>query len=1416
MGSDRGQPDHASDRSPTGLTVAVDPQALNAYLSTFGPTGPYLTGPTSYSPTVTASSDFYDSLPAPTSNSGRKKKKKDVGGILGTGGDLLNGVLYALSLPGAAVRSAIKEAGDWKTPLNPDPYEGQSPSFRDFLVQTFDKDKQIWGADLVAGNPEKGITRGLFTDKVREDMNPLLKIVTGLAVDIGTDPLTALGGAGVAREGAEAVAEVAARNATKRIAEAASKYVDDVDELAPQLAKFYDEFGGVVETLGDQQIPQALATAKKIERIDEYSPIIGKAVEMARKAGDESVLDELTRGAEAVSRARRFGISGLRPEEAAIYLLDETGRQVGFRGLAFKAPFNRSESVGLRVPGTDSPLMLKVGETVGKARNAAVLAANKDQRLIGRLFNADRDLTVAARSDDPMVGFGAVLSKMYRDTARAKAADLIQRNTVRYASIMDGASDDVKQLVRWMGESGEDLAAGEELARLLPTLGSASMTLDDLQRAGLTQIPGGFPPWVVKTVSLEDIADAAGRARQLRTLLDDVAKKLQQAGANIHRIEDYLPRQLSEEARKMLAENGLLGRGQKSAPFAQFETARKLVDAKGDDVYEFMGERFVAKNNAEVTSAVSEIFRRKLSKVADANTVSEMEGFFSTDLDKVMASYLASAGRRIGQMNMATRLYNAGLGSADPAAFDDLVRSLGRDFEDIGRQHERLTERLLRAEDARANAKTQAGIDYHQGRIDDIEAKLSDLADRLDETVMARRSGLSREQKLDLELWKMDRADAKAGRSIRRSDIALEQRYVDGYVADAGTLVEKFGPQITPAQEALRRTFQEAEAAGDSETMLYVEGGLKSSEEVLRFASKIDGLVPEREQLIAQANELIAEAQRVNPFFEDLFNESYIGGRQVTKQNPYGIPDSVEIPSFDEELADIHSQLVDLDATMRGYGQDLFRHQQLVREAQSNMRPEITPDEFLDFVKDNMVPIARQTIDQAMRTIRYGIDTPAEAAELLLAVNRMTDPEAIAGILKSLDKGIAFVKRFQIMTPGFQSRNAIGATWQNAALAQVKWSTWGEYERLWRASRNETLTAAEARLWKMVTRAHGRGMIGKEGRRGTDLLREMGANIKPANKLQRLNLFSKDFAGVYAGQRVGESIEETMRGVLALDTLLSGGTLDSAVRRVNKFHFNYSSDALTPFEQGLRRFMPFYTWSRYNLPLQIEMLGRQPQAYSRIAELRAEIESTSEPDQLIPAYFAKLGPAIRLPFTASGGGRLYLTPDLPMRDLGRIPTAGNPFSAVVNEVASMVTPVVKAPLEIRMGKQFFNDIPLRDDRAVPLPEPFVRMPALVPAMRLLWGNRIQEGPDGKVYTSERNAYLITQYMPVLGVVRRLTSSEEKYQERRLASIMSYLGLGMRTNTLEEQRRLMRGEQIRESNSNQASRRFTQSVRRGGG
>ena len=104
---------------------------------------------------------------------------------------------------------------------------------------------------------------------------------------------------------------------------------------------------------------------------------------------------------------------------------------------------------------------------------------------------------------------------------------------------------------------------------------------------------------------------------------------------------------------------------------------------------------------------------------------------------------------------------------------------------------------------------------------------------------------------------------------------------------------------------------------------------------------------------------------------------------------------------------------------------------------------------------------------------------------------------------------------------------------------------------------------------------------------------------------------------VKTGRHIGSVIEDNARLAHFVDKLQKGMDADTAAQSVKKFLFDYTE--LTQTERNVfKRVFPFYSWSRKNIPLQLEMMVRKPGQQLLPVKLKHEVERLSAGDRPIP------------------------------------------------------------------------------------------------------------------------------------------------------------------------------------------------------
>lgn len=160
-----------------------------------------------------------------------------------------------------------------------------------------------------------------------------------------------------------------------------------------------------------------------------------------------------------------------------------------------------------------------------------------------------------------------------------------------------------------------------------------------------------------------------------------------------------------------------------------------------------------------------------------------------------------------------------------------------------------------------------------------------------------------------------------------------------------------------------------------------------------------------------------------------------------------------------------------------------------------------------------------------------------------------------------------------------------------------------------------------------------------------DLMRPFKST--PRRVGEAINPIDPGNLAIRSGRRVGIEIEENARLAHFIAKYREFGNFDDAAASTRRYLFDYGD--LTKFEQdGMKRIMPFYTFTRKNTPLWIAAVFKQPGKYSRIAEWQEALTSAAGgyPDGPIPSYLEAQG-AVPIPGVEQDGNPVMLAPDMP-------------------------------------------------------------------------------------------------------------------------------------------------------------------------
>jgi len=225
---------------------------------------------------------------------------------------------------------------------------------------------------------------------------------------------------------------------------------------------------------------------------------------------------------------------------------------------------------------------------------------------------------------------------------------------------------------------------------------------------------------------------------------------------------------------------------------------------------------------------------------------------------------------------------------------------------------------------------------------------------------------------------------------------------------------------------------------------------------------------------------------------------------------------------------------------------------------------------------------------------------------------------------------------------------------------------------------------------------------------------------------------------------------------------------DAAMDLSFALHFDYGD--LSQAETWVRRLVPFYVWSRNNIPLQVRSMFLQPGKITKFLYAREEIENaygSSEEwmNTMLPEY-AQIGGAFGLNV---GDQTLFFSDRMPYMDVDRTFQLDK-MPLRTRELANMVGPVaglygILGGVDTGTGRAF-------DPAGTPAP---------LWAQPLAAAGLLSRNASGEALIPEELASLVNEIIPSLGVAERATSGilgigPTSQTDRRLSNALNVLGI----------------------------------------
>jgi hypothetical protein len=221
--------------------------------------------------------------------------------------------------------------------------------------------------------------------------------------------------------------------------------------------------------------------------------------------------------------------------------------------------------------------------------------------------------------------------------------------------------------------------------------------------------------------------------------------------------------------------------------------------------------------------------------------------------------------------------------------------------------------------------------------------------------------------------------------------------------------------------------------------------------------------------------------------------------------------------------------------------------------------------------------------------------------------------------------------------------------------------------------------------------------------------------------------------------------------------LKAGQDYAQAAATTKKFLFDYFD--LTAFEKKvMRRIIPFYTWMRKNIPLQLKSLITDPRIFARLNDIQNAIAGGPIDWDEKPDYIQDM-----MAIQPMGSDK-YFSNTLPWQDLTRIPTGLGSDS--LSDLLSSVNPLIRAPIESITNTDWWTGQPLEDYAGEQ-----TDIPVLTTLLRLL-------GSDTDYTVGARYGGNLLNQIPVLtraGGLLDAATGQETSDSRILSRVSTTLG-----------------------------------------
>ncbi len=356
----------------------------------------------------------------------------------------------------------------------------------------------------------------------------------------------------------------------------------------------------------------------------------------------------------------------------------------------------------------------------------------------------------------------------------------------------------------------------------------------------------------------------------------------------------------------------------------------------------------------------------------------------------------------------------------------------------------------------------------------------------------------------------------------------------------------------------------------------------------------------------------------------------------------------------------------------------------------------VTARQFLEeagkkfFVSAKDAPI---TYIESTNPLYKGLKASPEVVNTVDKYIQGIKPEELKPLLRAFDATQNWWKSQALISPMYHTRNFIGNLWNNflggvwnpviykkAGITQMGKNL---DDIILTTKNGENYTGREILELSKQKGVYGRGQF--TGDIAEQIQNEMYGAIEAAKTIQGYNPLSQRNILFKGNKAVGSAVENNAKLAHFMQKLEDGYSVDAAAQSVKKYLFDYND--LTDTEKKVfKRLAPFYTWTRKNIPLQIENLFVNPEKWALIPKVIESIESGSQDPETekYMSYYLKENIPVKIGQDKNGNYQYFI--------LGSwLPSAAaiDFLSKPLDNIFNMITPIAKAPLEYWSNKSTY-------------------------------------------------------------------------------------------------------------------------------